>query len=251
MASSQALPGLRRKPLSIAAPAVLMPIFTTAFIVLIILPSLMSAQFGPYPLMKVEDVFLLLTPLVMIPLYWEMLSHASQEKVGAGAMVLFLALAAVWVDGHGIKLAANSIGHLLGSLENTDAFRLTYFYDEILGHYWWHAGILSLSALVVAREWRSHRLGAHSLGLPVGLGILHGLSLFLIIVEGQTVPLGLPFALLFVLAALVWGRRHLGEKPWLAFFTTAYAAALVLFAAWWLYWGEFIEIFDAMTRLGG
>ena len=55
-----------------------------------------------------------------------------------------------------------------------------------------------------------------SLAIPAGL--IYGFTWFCIFLEGQTVPLGLPFVV--IVAALAWirGRQKLGTQPILAFF---------------------------------
>lgn len=45
-------------------------IFAILFAVFIIAPAFLNGQFAPYPLLKSGDVLDLLTPLVLIPLYW-------------------------------------------------------------------------------------------------------------------------------------------------------------------------------------
>lgn len=225
-----------------AAPANgLILTFSLAFVVFMIFPTFLSAQLPIYPLMKIEDAFTLLTPLVLVPFYWLLLKRAAADRVGPAAMILFLVLSALWVDGHGIKLAANSIGHLLDEAGGGDAGRLTYFYDEVLGHYIWHIGLMALSLLLVSVEWRSLVRAAGSL-LPIGIGgLLYGLAFFLIVVEGQTTPVGVPFAVIFSAAGLAWGRRQLRSHPLLAFFLATYLVATLLFAAWGIYWGGFPE----------
>lgn len=54
-------------------------IFSLAFTVFIIGPAFMGSQFGPYPLMKWGDVFDLLTPMALLPLYWLMFVTCCQE----------------------------------------------------------------------------------------------------------------------------------------------------------------------------
>ena len=54
-------------------------VFAILFAVFFIGPSLLSQRFSPYPLMKIGDVFEILTPLVLIPLYW-LLYRQSEEK---------------------------------------------------------------------------------------------------------------------------------------------------------------------------
>src|SRR5206468_2699158 len=62
--------------------------------------------------------------------------------------------AAAWVEGHGIHLAANAIGHLLKD-QPGPAQDLTEFWDERFGHYLWHSAALGLTALVLVRAARS------------------------------------------------------------------------------------------------
>ncbi len=52
------------------APSRLILIFALAFAILIITPAFLSQQFAPYPLMKTGDVTDVLTPVILIPLYW-------------------------------------------------------------------------------------------------------------------------------------------------------------------------------------
>lgn len=220
--------------------------FSVAFVVFMILPSFLSAPLALFPLMKVEDAFTLLTPVVLIPLYWLLLKQAAGDRITGGAMLLFLILAVLWVDGHGIKLAANSIGRLFNE-EGTDPLaQLTYFYDETLGHYYWHIGLVALSVLLVTLELRNPSVSP--VGSLWGLGIaavLYGLAFFMIVVEGQTGPLGVPFAAVFSVTSVLWARNRFGSKPILTFFFIGYVTALVLFAVWGIYWRglpEFSEV---------
>jgi hypothetical protein len=217
-------------------------VFSVAFAVFFMVPPFLSAQFGPYPLMKVADVFDLLTPLILIPLYWLLYQVGQEQRPSPGEGVAFVVLAALWVLGHGMHLAANSIGHLLEEVTSSDAYALTYFYDETLGHILWHAGVMGLSALLLVRQWQNpfsdHRA---SLGLLLPAGIIHGLTFFVIVVEGATGPLAIPFALVVILAALIWGRGKLRQQPLLLFFLVSYVVAMLLMAGWGLYWGGLPE----------
>ena len=208
-------------------------------------PALLSSQFGPYGLIKNGDVVDLLTPLVLIPLYWLLFWVGREEGPGKAEGVVFLVLAALWIEGQGLHLAANSIGHMLSEMVGTDAEKLTYFYDERLSHYMWHFGVIGLSALILWRQWRFPFEGQRSsLWLEGISGFLYGFTFFLIIVEGQTVLIGLPFAIIVTIAGLIWGRGQFRQQPLLAFFWIGYLIATVMSVAWWIYWGEFIEIFE-------
>jgi hypothetical protein len=216
--------------------------FSLAFIVFMILPTFLSAQLQIFPLMKIEDAFTLLTPLVLIPLYWLLLKQAAMERVAATTMVLFLVLSGLWADGHGIHMAANSISHLLDEANGGDTGRLTYFYDEVLGHYLWHIGFMGLTVLLVAVEWPNPTLASANSVWPLGIaGFIYGLTFFLIVDEGQTTLVGVPFAVLFSVVGFAWGHRKLRSHPLLLFFLVSYLVACLLFAAWGIYWGGLPE----------
>lgn len=212
-------------------------VFAIAFAIFFFGPPLLSQQFGAYPLMKNGDVFDLLTPLVLIPLYWLMFRIEENKRPSLKEILAFVVLAAFWVEGQGMHLAANSIGHLLEEVKGSDVYNLTYFYDEVLSHYFWHFGIVGLSALVIFRQWRNpFTEGRAAMWLPILAGVIHGFAFFVIVVEAGTAPLGVAFAALAALFVLVWGRKNLRFQPLLLFFLTSYLLALLLFAGWGIYW---------------
>lgn len=221
-------------------------VFSVAFAVFFMGPPVLSTQFGLYPLMKLADVFDLLTPLILIPLYWLLYQVGQGKRPGLREGMVFMVLAALWVQGQSMHLAANSIGHLLKEMTGSDAYILTYFYDETLGHILWHSGVMGLSALLLIRQWRNPFSGERaSLGLLLPAGIIHGLTFFVIVIEGGTAFLGIPFALIVILVGLVWGRDKLREQPLLLFFLVSYVVAMLFFAGWGIYWGglpEFSEL---------
>src|SRR3989304_6123872 len=129
-------------------------LFSVAFALLLLSPTFLNKQFGPFPLMKVGDVTDILTPLILIPLYWLLYRMNDKKIPGLAENVAFLILAAAWVEGHAMHLSANSIGKLMKNLNGGSAQELANFYDEVLGHYLWHAGVMGLSALLIFRQWR-------------------------------------------------------------------------------------------------
>ncbi len=225
------------------------PIFSLLSLVFLNLLIFFRTPLPVYPLMNVQDALDLLTPLALLPVYWILFRLAGREAPGLGAELAFVALAALWVLGQGIHLAANALDNLMEAqaglglipLEGNDLYRLTYFFDEGLGHILWHLGILGLAAVLIAREWRQPG-GERTAVWPVALsGLLYGFILFAITVEGQTVWLGLPFAVIVVGFGLLRGIRKLGQRPVLAFFLVACCLACVLYLGWGVYWGGFPE----------
>ena len=221
-------------------------IFAVLLAVFIISPAFLSQQFGPYPLLKTGDVFDLLTPLVLIPLYWLLFQLSRDRPFSQGEMIVFLVLSSLWVLGQGMHLAANAISHLTKEMPGSDIDTLTYFLDEVLSHYLWHIGLVGLSALLIYRQWKYPFANERSrLVAEIAGGIIYGLVYFIMIVEAGTAPLGVPFAALVVLFTLIWGRHGLRQQPILAFFFTGYLVAALLFLIWGIYWGglpEFSEV---------
>ena len=215
--------------------------FAAAFTFFIVAPSLLSVDFPPYPSIQWADVLDLLTPLALIPLYWLLFTDSGRLSPAMGATLAFLVLASIWVQGQAMHLGANSISNLMGVGTST-IHTLVHFYDEVLSHYLWHLGIIGLSALLLLFNVGT---GAARAGvrwvLIVPASILYGLTYFLAVNEGGTVPLGLPAALV-IAGGLLVGRRHqLRTHNLVAFYCLGYAIALGLLLAWGAYWCGFPE----------
>ena len=166
--------------------SLLILIFAMLSLLFFILLVFLIKPFPLFPLMSYQDAFDILTPLVLIPLYWLIFHYAGREAPRLNEAIPFLILTVFWVEGQGIHLSANSISNLmveslrsdLVDVTGSDIFKLAYFYDEQLGHYLWHIGVLGLAALLIYREWRQ----------PAGLqtvwwstilgGVIYGLTLF-------------------------------------------------------------------------
>jgi hypothetical protein len=217
-------------------------VFAVLFAAFVLGPPLLDRPFALYPLMKLADAFDLLTPLVLIPIYWRLFQLSGEEPAPGGQVIAFMILAALWVEGHGIHLAANSIGHLTESMPGTALADLTHFYDETLSHFMWHAAVIGFAALLVLRQWCQPLAGGiPGLAPESGAGILHGLNYALMVLEGGTTLIGVPFALLFVVFVAARGRARLRRQPVVAFFFVAFGVALLVFLGWGLYWGGLVE----------
>ncbi|MEO8393083.1 MAG: hypothetical protein ABI700_08815 [Chloroflexota bacterium] len=212
-------------------------IFTIVFAILIINPAFLSQQFGPYPLLKWGDVTDILTPLILIPLYWLLFRQGKPPSTLES--ILFLVFTAFWVEGQGIHLSANSIGHLLDSAKGTDGQLLTHFYDEVLGHYLWHIGMVALTGLLIWRQIENPLKDAlTTLWAEIISAVIYGIVYFIIVIEAGTVPLGLPFAILMSIVGLM-RRKDLRQQPITLFFVAAHGLALILFVIWFVRWGGF------------
>ena len=211
-------------------------VFSVAFTVTFLAPPLLSNPFAPYPLMKCGDVFDLLSPLIMLPLYWLLFLNCCENSPNQREILLFVILAGLWAMGQGMHLAANSIGHLLSPGSN--AYDLTYFYDEVLSHYLWHSAVILLAVLLLVRGWRHfYDEGAGFSWLVILAGILHGITLGVIFIEGGTALLGILFTLFLILVIVIWGSNRLKTQPLVAFFFNSSVVGLLIMGGWVFFWG--------------
>jgi hypothetical protein len=208
--------------------------FAVAFIVLFLAPPFLPYRFPFYGLINWADVVDLATPLVLVPLYWLLLAEFAPPRSVAWTIV-FLVFAAAWVEGHGIHLAANAIGHLLKDHPGP-AHDLTEFWDERFGHWLWHSAALGLSALVLVAAARGPGVSGGPRWMGIAGAAVYGFALFLIGDEGGTAQLMISFGAAFVVAS--WSiRRRVLASPVLTMLAGGYALMVVLFAIWFVYWG--------------
>ena len=215
--------------------------FSLAFAFFILAPAFLAIPFPGYRLIHWADVLDLLTPLVLIPLYWLLFSDSGRRARGRGLTIAFLVLAALWTEGQGMHLSANSIGNLLGG-GSTEVHGLVHFYDEVLSHYVWHIAIVGLSVLLLAKDAEA---GGSTIpvrwGVVIPSSVLYGFTYFAATNEGGTIPFGLPAAIVITLGLWIARRRELRADNLTAFFFLGYVIALVLLAGWFVYWGGLPE----------
>jgi hypothetical protein len=135
----------------------------------------------------------LLTPFAVI--------GAAAIVIGRGASTLVLVVAVIgavlYVDGHGIHLAANAIGHeeLSGGAKD-----VTHFWDEEWGHFEWHLGwFVLIASLCLAERERLIRIRPWEAAVSA---VLLGWTFFVSTVEGGSWWLTLIAAAVFVPWAL-------------------------------------------------
>ena len=220
--------------------SILILVFAITFAFFIITPGLLNKPFTPFPQLKIADVLDLFTPIVLVPLYYLLIYFGSNQAPSLKSTIVFLVFAVLWVEGQSMHLAANSIGHWLSELTGDWIYEVTYFYDEVFSHYIWHLGVVTLSALLIYRSRkysftdRSSRLLVESIA-----GIIYGFTIFIMGIEGGTVPLLFPFSILAAITALIWGWGKFKHLPLQIFFLVGYALAALLFTDWGIYWGSF------------
>jgi hypothetical protein len=162
--------------------------------------------------------------------------------------LLLLAAGITYALGTGIHLSANSIHDMLDRTGGADPWRLAYFWDETAGHYLVDAARIEFALALTSME-RGAAGSEAAAGRPGGraailVGALaYGFIYFATAVEGQTVPIALPFSLLYagwsVLASR--GRRGGVPEPVRGFYTAAAVVSLVLFSIWGVWHRGFPE----------
>jgi hypothetical protein len=219
-------------------------IFPVAMAIFVLGPPLLDIEFAPYPLMNIADILDLFTPLVLLPLYWLLFYLNGNNPASIKANLIFMVFSGFWVLGQSMHLAANSIGHLTENMDGTDIYKLTYFYDETLGHYLWHFGVIGLSALLIFREWKKPLSSANGVIWSNILGgIIYGFVFFAMVNEGSTVFMGLPFSVLALIFILILARRKI-KQPIISLFLTGYSLAFLLFAIWGIWHQGFPGFFE-------
>ena len=110
---------------------------------------------------RVADWLDLLTPVAVLgPLS----VFLGSRRPGAKWWAVFAAAAFLYIQGHAIHLAANSVSNVIDP--NDDAVATVHLWDEVVGHYEWYAGLyLALLAVVAA---------LHRSVLPVNRWVLIG-----------------------------------------------------------------------------
>ncbi len=210
-------------------------IFAVVYVIFVVVPAFLSRPFTLYPLQSTGDVLDVVTPLVLIPLYWVLFRLDGRKPFTTREMILFLVFAALWAEGQGMHLSSNSIGHLVETGVQSQGATLTHFYDEILSHYLWHMGVVGLTVLLLIRQWQNPFVGSLSpLREEAIAALLYGVTFFITFTEAGTAPLGLPFTLIVTIFGFTVGRRQLRQQPVLAFFTLAQMIALALFVIWFV-----------------
>jgi len=220
--------------------------FALVFFGFVLLPGFFTMHPGFYPMLEWADFIDLMSPLFVIPAYWFLFRLDDNSPPSRKETFAFVMILVVFMEGHGMHLTANAIGHVVKDLAPTPPFSLTYFFDEFLGHYLWNFGVLAFSTLLMIRNWHQPTPKARStLYVDVTAGVFYGFTFFASLIEGNTAPLSLPYALLAVAYAAGKTKGKFERFPVLRFFTVAHVFALVLTTIWFLYWKglpEFSEV---------
>jgi hypothetical protein len=196
--------------------------FSAVFLVFHHLPSFAGETAG--------DWIDLVTPLAVVAAS----AYVLGRRAPAYATAVAVLGAVLYVDGHGIHLAANSIGHedLTG-----DAEEVAHFWDETWGHAEWHLGwFVLIAGFCLAERARLARVAKPIAALSA---LALGWTLFTSTVEGGTWWLELAATAVFAPWAV------LSRRPLISAFAAAFGLAALLIGIWALWHGgvpQFSEV---------
>lgn len=160
----------------------------------------------------------------------------SKRRSLVAKIILFIGLI-LYIDGHGLHLSANSIARLLESMKETEVYRATYLFDEIISHFMWDAGVflISVGFMILVIKLPFGSLSRSNLVLLFLGAAFYGFTFTVNGIEGQTVIFTFPAAFggfLFSLVLYLRGRKQGLENPFLFFFASAYLLSVLLFSYW-------------------
>ncbi len=191
------------------------------------------------------DLLNFFTPFVVIPLVWKLYfviraTRSPADRTVRFATVILFFSSIFYINGQGMNLSANAIARHLVGMEQTPLYWLNYFFDEKMGHIFWHSGMLgiSISLLLLAANLQSIPTSWVTLaGAP-----FYSFAYFTDAVEGQTVVLLFPSAVLILGGILRHAKKQqnsLKRNPVMLFFLVGYIIAVALFLIWWIWQGGF------------
>jgi hypothetical protein len=202
------------------------------------------------------DLIDIATPVFLVTLYALVLralrvippgeAPRPARRAGPGPRLLVTLGGFGLVLGHGIHVAANSIHDAITRAGTPDPQGLANWWDEHLSHFTIHGSKAALCVGLTALEGRGAVRGdttpKASVGSTSGLfaaGVAaYGFIVFTEGVEGQTVPLVLPFCVAYLVWSLGKGRPF---PPVRRFYTLGALVSILLFAVWGIWHRGFPE----------
>lgn len=222
-------------------------LFGLGFAVFHIAPVFLN--FDIWNKLMIADIFDLTTPYVMILLVWYVLAFRKSvniPQISRTVKWLFFLGAVTFIEGHGMHLSSNAIHRLVQPDISAPLHKLTYFFDERLGHILWDSGniLLGLSILLYGFRRVGKPIYIRQRGLIFVGASFYGFTYFANAVEGQTVVFTFPYAIL--LAVLLFILNHRGRwqatnDPIPLFFLSAAGVSIILFLTWFIWQGGFPE----------
>jgi hypothetical protein len=185
------------------------------------------------------DLIDVLTPILLILLYGVVLRELSRapasrpetpRRSDSRPRLLFTLGGVGLLLGHGIHVAANSIHDAIDRAGVLDPGGLVNWWDEHVSHVTIHGSkALMCVGLTLIESRRASAAPRRGSALFAAGALAYGFITFAEGIEGQTVPLLLPFVLLYLAWSLGRGRPY---APVRLFYTLAAIVSILLFAFW-------------------
>ncbi|OVE80411.1 hypothetical protein BVY01_00325 [bacterium I07] len=190
----------------------------------------------------VAELFDFFTPVVMtlliVKLFFILLPAGRfWPRVNKVALIILFLGIIFFIEGHGMHLSANAITRHLAGKEYTDIFKLTYFFDEILGHLLWDGGFILISIGFICSVYKeAPPIQQRNWKLLIPASLLYGFTMFCMAVEGQTVAMTLPVSIVFLLflSPKVFMKARDRVHSIIVFYLISYAVGLLLFIYWFV-----------------
>lgn len=219
---------------------------------------LFKSPFGPAGV-TVGDWIDALGTFVVIGLYvWIASGLAARDQRPYPALAHMVAVA--YAMGRGVHLAANSIHDMIDRTGGADPWGLVYLWDERVSHCMVDVARIGFVLALVSLE-RPPVADGSAAGSGEAAGVAkagpggtvalfvgalaYGFTYFASAVEGQTVPLALPFCLAFAAWGIGSAARGRALGPTRTFFTVAAVVSLLFLAIWGIWQGGFPEFTHA------
>ncbi len=160
---------------------------------------------------------------------------------------LFWAFSILYLEGHGMHLAADSIASNLTFQSPAKLQQAVYFFDELISHVLWFGAAVCLALLTVAYQsihFADRTCGQRAIVLLVGSGVLYGTGFGLFMIEGQTAVWLTPVVLVGTLwMAYEWLNDFtgIGKRPALVFFLSGFVSLLLIVVIWAVRFGGFVQ----------
>ena len=209
---------------------------------------LFKAPFGPAGVTAGDWIDAAGTFAVIGLYVWIASGLASREHRPYPALAHAAAIA--YAMGRGVHLAANSIHDMIDRTGGADPWGLVYLWDEHVSHSMVDLARIAFALVLVSLEPRSDAEGRAGSAAAAGPGdkvavfvgaVAYGFTYFASAVEGQTVPLALPFCLAFAFWGIAGAARGRAFGPTRSFFIGAALVSLLFFAIWGIWQRGFPE----------
>lgn len=184
--------------------------------------------------------------VLAVLLLYRAVTRALGDARGAPGAILAVA-AIAYALGNGIHVAANSIHDMLDRTRLGDPWGLAGFWDEGVGHCLvdgsriaFAIGLTWLAARVPARPPEAAAGGDGGDGAVAAGGAAYGFLYFAAAVEGQTVPLALPFSIAYAVWSVA-SKSAPSRSAVVAFYRVAAWTSLFFLAVWGIWHRGFPE----------